>query len=117
MRINRTARDSLINRLRFRAEHYPASRRVFCNENEERIKGVKLSFATACRRAGITDFRVHDARHTCAPWLVTAGVPLSEVSDLLGHSTVTGHGAVRAPRTGEREVCGRAVRSVTFWSQ
>ncbi len=87
--INRTARSSLINRLSFRAEYCPASPWVFCNESGERIKDVKRSFATACRRAGITDFRVHDMRHTCAAWLVTAGVPLSEVRDLLGHSTVT----------------------------
>lgn len=43
---------------------------------------------TACRRGGIKDFRIHDMRHTCAAWLVTAGVPLAEVRDLLGHSTV-----------------------------
>ena len=27
-------------------------------------------------------------RRTCAAWLVTAGVPLTEVRDLLGHSSV-----------------------------
>jgi len=39
--------------------------------------------------AGIADFRIHDLRHTCAAWLVQAGVPLSEIRDLLGHSTIS----------------------------
>ena len=43
---------------------------------------------TACERAGIRDFRIHDLRHCCAAWLVSVGVPLTEVRGLLGHSTV-----------------------------
>jgi integrase len=62
---------------------------VFCHTDGSRIGSVKRSFATACTKAGIKDFRFHDLRHTCAAWLVTAGVSLTEVRDLLGHSSVT----------------------------
>jgi len=61
---------------------------LFCDEKGNRIGDVKRSFASACRRAGIGDFRIHDLRHTCAVWLVSAGAPLPEVRDLLGNSTV-----------------------------
>ncbi|MBK5969529.1 MULTISPECIES: tyrosine-type recombinase/integrase [Thiorhodovibrio] len=53
------------------------------------MRGIKRSLATACRRAGISDFRIHDLRHTCAAWLVTSGFPLTVIRDLLGHSSVT----------------------------
>lgn len=86
--MNAEARAAIMGRLRFRAQHCPASRWVFCAKDGSRIAAVKRSFATACRRAGIEDFHIHDLRHTCAAWLVSAGVPLAEVRDLLGHSTV-----------------------------
>jgi len=49
---------------------------------------VRRSFTTACRRAGIEDFHIHDLRHTFASWLVMNGVPLFEVSKLLRHSSI-----------------------------
>ncbi len=48
----------------------------------------ETSFRTTCRKAGIKDFHPHDLRHTCAAWLVQAGVPIMEVRDLLRHTTV-----------------------------
>jgi integrase len=86
--VNQSARDALLNRLRFRAEHCPDSPWVFATLDGSRLGSPRKAFATAMQRAGITEFTIHDLRHTCAAWLVSAGAPLIAVRDLLGHSTI-----------------------------
>lgn len=86
--LNRQAREAILSRARFRAEFCPASPWVFAHKDGSRIKAVKRSFSTACQRAGIEDFHIHDLRHTCAAWLVQAGVSIREIAELLRHSDI-----------------------------
>ena len=86
--LNSAARDALLGCARFRSEHCPDCQWVFAHRDGCQIRDIKHSFTSACRRAGIEDFRIHDLRHTCAAWLVQAGVPLDRVRDLLGHSSI-----------------------------
>ena len=64
---------------------------VFC-----RPDGSHLSYAQlheplwgACRRAGLRKVRWHDLRHSFASNLVSAGVPVRQVQEWMGHSTIT----------------------------
>lgn len=50
---------------------------------------IKRSWATAKRIAGITDLKFHDLRHTFATRLVQRGLPIAELSRVLGHSNIS----------------------------
>lgn len=49
---------------------------------------VDYRFRLAVQRAGITDFRFHDLRHTCASILAMNGASLAEIAAVLGHKTL-----------------------------
>lgn len=49
---------------------------------------LREAWAAAKESTGI-ECRWHDLRHTCASWLVQAGVPLYTVSEMLGHSSTS----------------------------
>jgi integrase len=46
---------------------------------------VKRGFRSACREAGLEDFRFHDLRHTAATRLGDAGVDTRRIMAILGH--------------------------------
>ncbi len=63
---------------------------VFCNEDGRPLSKYQLHerlWGTA-RRAGLRKIRWHDTRHSFASQLVTAGVPIMQVQQWLGHSTI-----------------------------
>lgn len=57
------------------------------NINQARVKSVKTSFASTCKRSGLNDVTPHTLRHTAASWRVQRRVPTYEVAKLLGHSS------------------------------
>ena len=63
---------------------------VFCNfETGRPFVDLKAGFAQACRKAGITGVTWKTLRHTFASRLVSRGVDIVTVQQLLGHSSVT----------------------------
>jgi integrase len=50
---------------------------------------VGRSFKPLLRRAGLPDVRFHDLRHACASLLLSEGVPLKVVQEVLGHSSAS----------------------------
>lgn len=82
--INQTVRRTLQGLVRHIHSPY-----VFTDTEGKRYQDVKRSFKSACRRAGIKDFRFHDLRHTFASQLIMAGVDITTLKELLGHKTLT----------------------------
>jgi integrase len=52
-------------------------------------KGIKRSFNSACRMAGVEDFRLHDCRHTSITRMIRAGLAPVEVMRVSGHTTLS----------------------------
>lgn len=59
------------------------------NDAGQPIGDVKRSFQSACERAGLTDVTPHTLRHTCATWLMQAGVDKWKAAGFLAMSLDT----------------------------
>lgn len=62
---------------------------VYCSKRGQPFTNIRKGFVAACKRAGITDFRFHDLRHTFASYLVMSGANLRAVQELLGHKEIS----------------------------
>jgi integrase len=63
---------------------------VFCNRRGAQYgRSFRPTFERAVGKAGISNFRFHDLRHTFASRLVMAGVDLPTVKELLGHKDIS----------------------------
>lgn len=60
---------------------------LVADEHGRPMHSVKRAFQSARKRAGLSDVRIHDLRHTFASRLIDRGVPDRIVQKLLGHST------------------------------
>ncbi|CZI81542.1 TPA: tyrosine-type recombinase/integrase [Legionella pneumophila subsp. pneumophila] len=61
---------------------------VFPNHEFTKPIDLRTPFETAVKRAGITDFRWHDLRHSCASYLAMNNASLAEIAEILGHKTL-----------------------------
>jgi integrase len=59
------------------------------HDNGVRLQDVKKGFASACRRADLEGVSPHTLRHTCATWLMQAGVDIWDASGFLGMTVET----------------------------
>jgi integrase len=96
----------------------PESQYIFCNKDGKPYGNVRKSFFTALKKAGITNFRFHDLRHTFASQLVMSGVDLNTVRELLGHKSLemTLRYSHLSPDHKKRAVDVLAKRMDTFWT-
>ncbi|WP_133140238.1 tyrosine-type recombinase/integrase [Legionella genomosp. 1] len=61
---------------------------VFPNHSLKKPIDLRTPFENALKRAGISDFKWHDLRHSFASYLAMNNASLAEIAELLGHKTL-----------------------------
>ncbi|MBT4483937.1 MAG: site-specific integrase [Candidatus Latescibacteria bacterium] len=84
IRMNKTVYDLILRKSKEDNGQY-----VFPSmKTDKNLTTVIHSFTSALEKAGITNFRFHDLRHTSASWMVQGGASLYSVQKILGHSSI-----------------------------
>lgn len=60
---------------------------LFSSEKGDKPYEIKRSWNNALKRAGVSDFRFHDLRHSAASYLAMNGASLPEIAEVLGHKS------------------------------
>src|SRR5260370_16076897 len=84
----KTGRDRIIPMNSTVSETLTAIRQSTQGNQVFPINDVKRSFAYACVKAKIADFRFHDLRHTAATRLADHGADAFQIAAILGHSSI-----------------------------
>lgn len=66
----------------------PWSPWVFPRRDGVKAVLIDRAWRTAVHRAGLSDFRFHDLRHTCASYMAMSGATLREIAEVLGHTNI-----------------------------
>ena len=53
------------------------------------ISRIKRGWTALCKHAGVSNATPHDLRHTAATRMIRQGLPIGEVSRILGHNNIT----------------------------
>lgn len=80
--LNRTAIDAIRSQLGKNSEY------VFTHKGQPMCVTSNTAWRSALKRAGISNFRFHDLRHTWASWHVQSGTSLVELQELGGWETM-----------------------------
>jgi len=64
------------------------SKLLFAGNNPDKPADLRKPWVTAMQKAGITNFKFHDLRHSAASELAMNGATLAEIAEILGHKTL-----------------------------
>ena len=70
-------------------EPLPSEAYVFGDAIGRRVKSVRTAWENACERAGLSGLQLRDLRHEAGSRFEEAGVPVTLVSKILGHTNLT----------------------------